>query len=124
MRRSSDRCTSMERILDPAISADQHEEWLSHTVLEPRTERTIVSADALRAELDIVAEQRWSLVEEELEHGLRSLAVPVRARDGTLLAALNVAPFSHAHRRESMMYTSLPDFQRSAEHEVRKEIVI
>src|SRR3546814_11736482 len=72
-------CTSMGRILLSALSADLREDWLSHTVLEPRTERTIVSADALRAELDIVAEKRWSLVEEELEPGRRSLAVPVRA---------------------------------------------
>src|SRR3546814_20666554 len=114
MRRSSDRCTSMERILDPAISADQHEEWLSHTVLEPRTERTIVSADALRAELDIVAEQRWSLVEEELEHGLRSLAVPVRDRDGNILAALNVPTFSHAHTHEYLMEKHRHDFRPAA----------
>src|SRR3546814_11401234 len=84
-RRVLFRSTSMGRILLSALSADLHEEWLSHTVLEPRTERTIVSADALRAELDIVAEQRWSLVEEELETGLRSLAVPVRDRDGNIL---------------------------------------
>src|SRR3546814_20292974 len=55
------RSTSMGRILLSALSADLREEWPSHTVLEPRTERTIVSADALRAELDIVAEQRRSL---------------------------------------------------------------
>src|SRR3546814_6890875 len=53
-------CTSMGRILLSALSADLREEWLSHTVLEPRTARTIVSADALRAELDIVAEDRKS----------------------------------------------------------------
>src|SRR3546814_18689566 len=47
-------CTSMGRILLSALSVDLREEWLSHTVLDPRTERTIVSADALRAELDIV----------------------------------------------------------------------
>src|SRR3546814_6248782 len=108
----------MGRILLSALSADLREEWLSHTVLEPRTERTIVSADALRAELDIVAEQRWSLVEEELEPGLRSLAVPVRDRDGNILAALNVATFSHAHSREYLMEKYLPDLRaaRSEEH--------
>src|SRR3546814_20342980 len=91
-------CTSMGRILLSALSADLREEWFSHTVLEPRTERTIVSADALRAELDIVAEQRWSLVEEALEPGLRSLAVPVRDRDGNIIAALNVATRTEERR--------------------------
>src|SRR3546814_11762073 len=92
----------MGRILLSALSADLREEWLSHTVLEPRTERTIVSADALRAELDIVTEQRWRLVEEELEPGLRSLAVPVRDRDGNILAASNVTTFSHAHHPNTL----------------------
>src|SRR3546814_11305417 len=63
-------CTSMGRILLSALSADLREEWLSHTVLEPRTERTIVSADALRAELDIVAEQSWNLTSEERRVGI------------------------------------------------------
>src|SRR3546814_3171271 len=105
----------MGRILLSALSADLREEWLSHTVLEPRTERTIVSADALRAELDIVAEQRWSLVEEELDPGLRSLAVPVRDRDGNILAAINVATFSHAHSRAYLMENSLPASRAAAE---------
>src|SRR3546814_3423243 len=56
--------------------------------------------DALRTELVAVGERRWSLVEEELEVGLRSLAVPVRDREGQVLAALNVATFSDAHRSE------------------------
>src|SRR3546814_16131456 len=54
-------CTSMGRILLSALSADLREEWLSHTVLEHRTERKSVSADALSAELELVAENKWSL---------------------------------------------------------------
>lgn len=107
-------CTSMGRVLLAALNVHQREEWLSNAVLEPRTERTIVSEEGLRAELEAVAEQRWSLVEEELEPGLRSLAVPVRDRDGNVLAALNVATFSHAHSREHLMEKYLPDLRAAA----------
>jgi len=54
------------------------------------TPRTIVDADALRTELDRVRQQGWSLVDGELEHGLRAVAVPV-ARAGEVVAAINVA---------------------------------
>src|SRR3546814_4626628 len=64
-------CTSMGRILFSGLSAALRAKWLSTTALHPRTERTIVSVDAHRAELDIVDESRWSLVEETLEHGMR-----------------------------------------------------
>ena len=54
------------------------------------TARTIVSEDALRAEIARVREQGWSLIDGELENGLRALAAPVR-RGGEVVAAINVA---------------------------------
>src|SRR3546814_17051354 len=42
------------------------------------------------------------------------LAVPVRDRDGNILAALNVATFSHAHSREYLMEKYLPDLRAAA----------
>src|SRR3546814_7032495 len=70
--------------------------------------------DALRTELVAVGERRGSLVEEELEVGLRSLAVPVRDREGQVLAALNVATFSDAHSREDLIERYLPDLRAAA----------
>lgn len=54
------------------------------------TARTVVAEDALRAELTQVAAQGWSLVDGELEPGLRALAAPVR-RGSTVVAAINVS---------------------------------
>ena len=36
-------------------------------------------------------EQGWSLVDQELEMGLRSIAAPIRGADGRTVAALNLA---------------------------------
>ncbi|EPR12451.1 IclR family transcriptional regulator [Sphingobium indicum IP26] len=107
-------CTSMGRVLLASLAPCETERWLARAALEPRTERTIVSPDALRAELVAVGERRWSLVEEELEVGLRSLAVPVRDREGQVLAALNVATFSDAHSREDLIERYLPDLRAAA----------
>src|SRR3546814_18672625 len=102
-------CTSMGRVLLASLAPCETERWLARAALEPRTERTIVSPDALRTELVAVGERRWSLVEEELEVGLRSLAVPVRDREGQVLAALNVPPFPAAHTPEDPNSPVFPD---------------
>lgn len=107
-------CTSMGRILLAALGEGEREGWLESATLDPRTERTITDRNALRAELRAVAEQRWSLVEEELEPDLRSLAVPIRDREGTVVAALNIATFSHAHSREHMLNAYLPELRAAA----------
>lgn len=107
-------CTSMGRVLLAAMAPEAREDWLAGAVLERRTERTVVDPEALRDVLRVVARERWSIVEEELEPGLRSLAVPVRDHDGHVIAALNVATFSHAHSREDLLEAYLPDLRAAA----------
>lgn len=107
-------CTSMGRVLLAALDEGVRTHWLSTTALEPRTERTIIDIDALRDELRRVADQRWSLVEEELELGLRSLAVPIRDREGITVAALNIATFSHAHSHQHLLDEYLPELRAAA----------
>ena len=62
-----------------------------HPLSIPLTDRTAHRPRALRAELDRVREQGWSVVDGELEPGLRSIAAPLRGRDGGVIAALNVS---------------------------------
>lgn len=107
-------CTSMGRVLLAQLEHGPQEAWLRGAVLERRTEHTVVDRDALRQVLHAVAEQRWSLVEEELEPMLRSLAVPVRGRDGKVVAALNIATFSHAYRREELLDAYVPELRAAA----------
>lgn len=61
-----------------------------------------------------VRAQGYALVDEELESGLRSIAVPVRDRDGRTIAAVNVA--THAARRtlEDCVTTLLPELTTTA----------
>ena len=107
-------CTSMGRVLLASLAPARFEDWLSNTSLDARTAHTITSAAEFRIELQAIREQRWSLVEEELEAGLRSLAVPVRDRDGNILAALNVATFSNAYTRSHLIDQFLPALRAAA----------
>jgi IclR family pca regulon transcriptional regulator len=82
--------TSMGRVLLAALSADERETFFEGFRGEQFTPRTVVDPGALRAELDVVAAQGWSLVDGELETGLRALAVPV-TRGAATVAAINVS---------------------------------
>lgn len=55
------------------------------------TERTVTSAAALRRELADVVEKGFAVAIEELELGLRAVAAPVRAPDGSVIGAISVS---------------------------------
>jgi IclR family pca regulon transcriptional regulator len=91
--------TAMGRVLLAGATGERLEEYLASVRLHPLTRNTITDAEALREELRVVREQGWSLVDEELEEGLRSIAVPIRRADGSVLAAVNVS--AHAGRGDA-----------------------
>jgi IclR family pca regulon transcriptional regulator len=64
--------------------------FLSRVRLTRRTAKTIVDKGVLKAELGRIRRLGYALVDQELELGLRSLAVPILRADGVPLAAINV----------------------------------
>ncbi|MFF6985212.1 IclR family transcriptional regulator C-terminal domain-containing protein [Streptomyces sp. NPDC010273] len=76
--------TALGRVLLADAPPREHE-------LRALTPRTLTDPAALAAALDTVRTQGYALVDEELEAGLRSIAVPVRDRTGRVVAALNTA---------------------------------
>lgn len=59
--------------------------------LERFTPRTITSVGELRAQLRRVREEGYATAVEEYEEGLNAVAAPVRARDGSVVAAISAA---------------------------------
>ena len=88
--------TSMGRVLLAALPDDQLNAYLDQGTLAPLTERTIVDRDQLSAELARTRTRGWCLVDQELEDGLRSVAVPVHDASGRVVAAVNTS--AHATR--------------------------
>ena len=90
------------------------EAYLQERPLQAFTEKTIVDRDAFYAALDKGREQGWILVDEELEIGLRSLAVPLRDRSGKVIAAMNVGAVSARASAEQMISKFLPVLREAA----------
>ena len=83
--------TSLGRVLLADLPDRDLDQLLSQVEFERLTPHTVTDEGALRAELDRVRRQGWAVVDQELEVGLRSIAVPLRDRSGRATAALNIS---------------------------------
>jgi len=106
--------TSMGMVLLSALDDEQLEDYLSRVAFEPLTEFTVSDADQLREQLAKVRRQGYAINEQQLEIGLRSIAVPMHSRKGGVVAAMNVGvnalQVSAAELRERI----LPQLQHAA----------
>jgi len=84
--------------------------------VEPRplTERTLATRGAIRDAVLRDRAQGWSLVDQEAEIGFRSIAVPVRRRDGRVACALNVGAHADRASIERMTGEFLPRLRAAA----------
>jgi IclR family pca regulon transcriptional regulator len=111
-------CTSLGR----AILAYQQEDvigaYLQRVRLEPRTPKTVTDKTEFRAILEATRAQGYALVNEELEFGLRSIAVPVIQKDGRVTIALNLSAQAGRISADEMKERFLPSL-RAASEELR-----
>lgn len=100
--------TSMGRVLLAGLSPEALDSALASTDLQALTPLTLHHADDLRTEIARVRDQGWSFVDQELEQGLRSLAVPVTDPHGHVIAALNVSASMTFGDPDDFVSTVLP----------------
>lgn len=105
--------TSMGRVLIAHLEPGEQEAFLQRVELQKYTEHTVASIKELKKELATVREQEWSLVNQELDEGLRGLAVPV-IRGGKLLGALNISVQTSRNNPEYIQDQLLPRLRRAA----------
>ena len=89
--------TSMGRVLLAGMQDGDLDGFLRTAELRALTAATVTDRGKLKQELDRVRRQGWALVDQELEDGLRSIAVPLHGQAGAVVAAINLS--THANRR-------------------------
>lgn len=105
--------TSMGRVLlahAPQASA----QVLATAELTARTERTLTSRPRLKAALARAHAQGYAVVDQELEAGLRSIAVPVVNAAGQVVAAMNVSGQANRVTLEQLRKKFLPVLEAAA----------
>lgn len=105
---------SMGRVLLAALPPEERAARLARTEPRALTPRTVTDRAELAALLERVEHDGYALVDEELEEGLRSLAVPVRDRTGRAVAAVNVAMHSSRRSVERCLTEVLPELRATA----------
>jgi IclR family pca regulon transcriptional regulator len=107
-------CTSMGRVLVALAPESERARFLARVKLVRHTPQTIVDRHALRATLDRVRAAGYAIVDQELEQGLRSLAVPVRRYDREVVAAVNVGVHAGRVDLKTLVRDYLPVLQEAA----------
>lgn len=86
--------TSMGRVLLATLAPDELAVYLDRVELRPLTARTVTDPVRLAQILDEARTRGFCLVDQELEDGLRSVAVPIVDARGITFAAVNVSVHS------------------------------
>jgi IclR family pca regulon transcriptional regulator len=79
------------RVLLAASAPDEVEETLRRADLQRTGPNTLVTVDAIRERIELARSESMSITDEELEDGVRTLAVPVRDSHGRVHAAMSMA---------------------------------
>jgi len=107
-------CTSMGRVLLAALPDSELDAFLGATELASFTRYTIVDKDELRAVLEKVRRNNYSLVDQELETDLRSIAIPIQNAAGRTIAAMNIGARASLTSKKQMLDALLPVMRNAA----------
>jgi IclR family pca regulon transcriptional regulator len=101
-------CTANGRVLLASLPRNEVERFLARARPERITTHTIVNKEALLDAIARVREQGYALVDQELELGLRTIAVPVKNFRGEVVAAMNISVHAGRMTIQQMVERCLP----------------
>lgn len=106
--------TSLGRVLLAGLPEDKLDVYFAGLSLEPLTPMTITDPDKLRTEIAQVRERHFATTVDQLDYGITALAVPIRAADGRIVAALNTSGYSGVLSVGQLIEERLPEMHAAA----------
>jgi len=107
-------CTSVGRVLLSRLSDVELAAALDTMDLVQMTPLTVTDKKQLLKTIIAVRAQGYSLVDREAEPGFRSVSVPVRRYDGTIVAAINMGAHVDRVSSDEMVERFLPRLKEAA----------
>ncbi len=114
-RRFPAHCTATGRVLLAGLPEDQWLGMLQNIPLTRMTDRTVTDRKEFRTILEDVRDKGWSLVDQELETGLMSIAVPLYLSSGVMAGSINVGVPTLRMTTTEMVDFILPKLQETVE---------
>jgi IclR family transcriptional regulator, pca regulon regulatory protein len=108
-------CTSMGRAILANLPPEELETVLARVEFKRYTERTITNPAKLTQALRQIRRDGYSIIDQELEHGLRSMAVPIQNPSGKVVAALNIGAHAQRVSIQEMQTKFLPHLRAAAQ---------
>jgi IclR family pca regulon transcriptional regulator len=102
---------SMGRVLLGSLDDGELDRYLARVTLVPRSRFTVTDTARLGKIVRTDRAKGWSLVDQELEEGLRSIAVPLSSTGGRVIAALNISAHASRVTARQMVSDFLPRLQ-------------
>jgi len=106
--------TSMGRVLLAGLATPDLKAMISNLEILKYTHNTITSKSVLLQEINKVKAQGWSINDQELEYGLRSIAVPIFNKAEEIIASINISTTAQSNSLESMEAMFLPELKLTA----------
>ena len=111
--------TATGRVLLALQPEERQAELLESIKLEPRTKHSVMTKAELKKILDTTREQGYALVDQELEIGLLSVAIPLRSMSGEVIGAANVGVPTVRATPKSIIRDFLPPLRETGEQIAR-----
>ncbi|TDB04187.1 IclR family transcriptional regulator domain-containing protein [Halomonas marinisediminis] len=107
--------TSMGRVLLAQLPEAELDAWLARVTLEKHTDKTITDKGELKRCILEVRRQGYAIADQELDSGLRSLAVPAFDANGKLLGAINISTNAARIDHDTLIEEYLPLLKQKAQ---------
>jgi IclR family transcriptional regulator, pca regulon regulatory protein len=107
--------TSIGQVLLAHLPTRELASYLRRAKLRAFTEQTMTSREQLRAALTRARQAGYAIADQQMEIGLRTMAVPVRDASGTVVAGINVICPVGAVALKDMTARFLVPLQRAAQ---------
>ncbi len=107
-------CTSMGRVLLADMPDTELDAYLAKFSPVARTPKTMTTKADLRRTILAARAEGFAIIDEELELGLRSIAVPVKNRSGRAVAGINISAPSARFTPTELRAQVLPHLRKAA----------
>lgn len=97
-----------------SLPEDQVRAWLATCPMTPFTPHTITDPARLYEEIDRARQQGYAIVEQQLQTGVRGIAVPLKNRHAKVIGALSLSIPMASETREHALERILPALQQAA----------
>jgi IclR family pca regulon transcriptional regulator len=108
-------CTSMGRVLLAHLAPGDLDGYFERVPLVAHTPRTLITPERVRKALAAAHGDGYAVVDQELELGLRSIAVPVRDLSGRVVAAMNISTQASRVPAAELARRFLPELTAAAQ---------